>query len=69
MAKRALQAPDTEHVPCTSEDAGCQIQDLFKLLGKSHTLDILHLFVIEDANHTMRFVEIQRARDDRPREN
>ena len=48
-----------EHVPCTSQQGGCEIQDLFKLLGKSHTLDLLHLFVMQDPTATLRFVEVQ----------
>jgi len=60
MAKRTDLPAKVDAVGC-DPGGGCQIQDLFKLLGKSHTLDILHLFVVQDANHTERFVEIQRA--------
>lgn len=51
--------PEEGHVTCTSQAEGCQIQDLFRLLGKSHTLDILHLFVTREPGATLRFVEIQ----------
>src|SRR5207249_850326 len=38
---------------------GCEITDLFKLLGRSHVMRILYLFLKEDpAPH--RFVDIQR---------
>lgn len=63
MARKnaALQTPAAmeDHIPCTSQSGGCEIQDLFKLLGKTHTLDILHLFVVQEASATMRFVEVQ----------
>lgn len=58
MPPRAKKEAE-EHVACTSQEGGCEIQDLFRLLGKSHTLDILHLFVMHDADHTLRFVEVQ----------
>lgn len=48
-----------DHVACTTQSGGCQIQDLFKLLGKSHTLDILHLFVTQEPGAPLRFVEVQ----------
>lgn len=38
--------------------AGCQIEELFHLLGKSHMLPILHIFNSEPGPH--RFVDIQR---------
>lgn len=50
-----------EHEKCTGQEGGCQIQDLFRLLGKSHTLDILHLFIVQDNDQTLRFVEVQHA--------
>lgn len=50
---------EESHVKCTSQEGGCEIQDLFKLLGKSHTLDILHLFVVREPSDTLRFVEVQ----------
>jgi len=48
-----------DHVACTDQSGGCEIQDLFKLLGKSHTLDILHLFVVQETHESLRFVEVQ----------
>lgn len=59
QAKPPIRRPDADHVKCTSQDGGCEIQDLFRLLGKSHTLDILHLFVIQEATASLRFVEVQ----------
>lgn len=59
-AKAPPQLPE-EHVKCTKQEGGCLIQDLFRLLGKSHTLDLLHLFVIQEHDHTLRFVEVQHA--------
>ena len=59
--KPPLRKLTDEHVKCTSQEGGCQIQDLFKLLGKSHTLDILHLFVIQEPSDSIRFVEVQNA--------
>ena len=60
-AKPPLRTLPEEHVKCTSQEGGCEIQDLFKLLGKSHTLDILHLFVIQEPSDSIRFVEVQNA--------
>ncbi len=45
---------------CAPGTAGCDIGDLFRLLGKVHVLDILHLFIWE-ATGPRRFVEIQQA--------
>lgn len=61
VPKPTIRMPEEEHVKCTDEKAGCQIQDLFRLLGKSHTLDILHLFVIQGPTTSIRFVEVQNA--------
>lgn len=58
-ARTPIRKPDEEHVKCTSQEGGCEIQDLFRLLGKSHTLDILHLFVIQEPSTSIRFVEVQ----------
>jgi len=38
---------------------GCELGDLFSLLGQSFVLDILHLFMAE--GRPRRFIEIQRA--------
>lgn len=65
MARKAPGRPPIrmpeEHDKCTDQEGGCEIQDLFRLLGKSHTLDILHLFVVQDHDRTLRFVEVQHA--------
>lgn len=60
-APRKIRPSAEEHVACTEQAGGCQIQDLFRLLGKSHTLDILHLFVIQEHHASLRFVEVQHA--------
>jgi DNA-binding HxlR family transcriptional regulator len=36
---------------------GCQLSDLFRLLGEPHVLDILHLFLREGG--TLRFTAVQ----------
>ena len=49
--------------PKASKDkapSGCQLSDLFSLLGKSHMLDIIH-FILEDQGRPVRFVTLQRA--------
>lgn len=65
MPRKSGPAPLPPHEPaearCTSQPGGCEIQDLFRLLGKTHTLDILHLFVVQETTATMRFVEVQNA--------
>ena len=40
------------------EGPGCRVGDLFRLLGKAHTLDLLGLFI--DAPGPLRFVDVQR---------
>ncbi|HUR70091.1 MAG TPA: helix-turn-helix domain-containing protein [Candidatus Thermoplasmatota archaeon] len=57
-SRAPIQVPD-DHVKCTDSTGGCQIQDLFRLLGKTHTLDILHLFVMQEPSASLRFVEVQ----------
>lgn len=59
MAKPPARKANDDHVACTSQQGGCEIQDLFRLLGKSHTLDILHLFVVQEPSESLRFVEVQ----------
>lgn len=62
MAKREpLRAlkQDPDHVRCTEQKGGCQMTDLFRLLGKSHMLDVLHLFITQEPGRTLRFVEVQ----------
>lgn len=58
-SKHPMPGPDSAHVKCTDKEGGCEIQDLFRLLGKTHTLDILHLFVTQEPTTTLRFVEVQ----------
>ena len=43
---------------CEDGSEGCEIGELFHVLGKTHVLDILHLF-IQDGAGPRRFVEIQ----------
>ena len=43
---------------CADGTQGCEISELFHILGKSYNLEILHLFLQEDAG-PQRFVEIQ----------
>ncbi|MFA5862393.1 MAG: helix-turn-helix domain-containing protein [Candidatus Thermoplasmatota archaeon] len=45
------------HTPACG-GSGCQIGDLFRLLGKSHVMGILHL-LLKDQPGPHRFVEIQ----------
>jgi DNA-binding HxlR family transcriptional regulator len=42
---------------CAQAGAGCDIGDLFRLLGKVHVLDILHMMIWEPGPR--RFVDIQ----------
>ncbi|MEK6986350.1 MAG: helix-turn-helix domain-containing protein [Candidatus Thermoplasmatota archaeon] len=55
----------TTDVPCVGDAGGCDIGDLFRLLGKVHVLDILHLFIWQSSG-PRRFVEIQDALDISP---
>lgn len=50
---------------CADVPGGCEIQDLFRLLGRAHVLDILHMFVRESRG-PLRFVEIQERLDISP---
>jgi DNA-binding HxlR family transcriptional regulator len=43
---------------CDDGAQGCEIGELFHVLGKTHMLDILHLFIYEGGG-PRRFVEIQ----------
>lgn len=49
----------THDSPCEGTQTGCQIGDLFRLLGKTHVLDILYLFTQEERGMPRRFVEVQ----------
>ena len=44
--------------PCDEVPHGCQIADLFRILGKAHMLDILHVFTREGPG-PRRFVDLQ----------
>lgn len=60
MAKRQrLRAAETDHTACSSQQGGCEMSDLFRLLGKTHMLDVLHLFIVQAPGRTLRFVEVQ----------
>lgn len=62
MAKKTPLQPvetDPEFVKCSEQRGGCEMSDLFRLLGKSHMLDVLHLFIVQEPSRTLRFVEVQ----------
>ena len=44
--------------PCEDDARGCEISELFHILGKTYMLDILHLF-LQDGAGPRRFVELQ----------
>ena len=63
MATRKAHATPTRAsgigLPDSPEDSnGCQVGELFHLLGKTHVLDILHVFTGEGSG-PRRFVELQ----------
>ena len=47
----------TKKAPSKSAAGGCQIGELFRLLGEPHVLDILYVFLAESKSR--RFVELQ----------
>ena len=49
---------DADPMPCADGKTGCEITELFKLLGRSHVMRILYLFLKEDPR-PHRFVDIQ----------
>jgi DNA-binding HxlR family transcriptional regulator len=55
MPSRARSAA----IPCAEGATGCEITDLFKLLGRAHVMRILYLFLEEDPQ-PHRFVDVQR---------
>lgn len=56
---RAKRTPgSTAEPPCTTGQVGCDISELFKLLGKSHVMRIMYLFLHESPG-PHRFVEVQ----------
>ncbi len=44
--------------PCDNAEHGCQIGDLFQMLGKAHMLDILHTLIHADG--PVRFNDVER---------
>lgn len=46
--------------PCAEAPGGCEIGDLFRVLGKAHMLDILYVIMVQDQGQPRRFVDIQR---------
>lgn len=61
-ARRARrQAPVPDHTACSDQEGGCEIGELFRLLGKTHMLDVLHLFIVQEPGATLRFVEVQKT--------
>lgn len=51
--------------PCATEPGGCEIGELFRILGKAHMLDLLHIFIREEPG-PRRFVELQDRLDISP---
>ncbi|MGB0651591.1 MAG: winged helix-turn-helix transcriptional regulator [Thermoplasmatota archaeon] len=45
--------------PCETTDGGCQIGELFQLLGRPHMLDITHI-LFREADGPVRFVDLQK---------
>jgi DNA-binding HxlR family transcriptional regulator len=56
MPRPRKERPAAEK-PCSTVQGGCEIGELFRVLGKTHMLDILHLFITDPAPR--RFVEVQ----------
>lgn len=56
--RAAPPAAASEADSCASGRTGCDIADLFRLLGKSHVMRILYLFLHEDPR-PHRFVDVQ----------
>lgn len=52
------RGPRKKSKTCAEEPGGCQIAELFHVLGKSHMLDLLHVFT-RDAPGPHRFVDLQ----------
>ncbi len=66
-AKTHRHAPggDGTDKPCEDVPHGCEIEELFHVLGKTYVLDILHIFTQEGAG-PRRFVELQARLDMSP---
>ena len=56
MPRAKKERPAVER-PCQEAEGGCEIGELFRVLGKTHMLDILHLFISDP--EPRRFVEVQ----------
>lgn len=56
MPRARKDRPEPE-APCATAQGGCQIGELFRVLGKSHMLDLLYVFLHE--TEPKRFVELQ----------
>ena len=54
--------PPKRAAPAEECSVGCEISDLFRLLGKSHVMRILYLFLKEDPR-AHRFVDVQHRLD------
>jgi DNA-binding HxlR family transcriptional regulator len=59
MARPKVERKEGDATPCESHAGGCEIGDLFRLLGKTHVLNILYLFTQEDRGAPRRFVDVQ----------
>lgn len=57
MAPRPRQRNRSKR--CAGEPHGCEIEELFHILGRTHMLDLLHIF-IRDAPGPHRFVDLQK---------
>lgn len=57
MPRTKKTRPATAEKPCEGVRGGCEINELFRVLGKTHMLDLLHLFIHSEA--PLRFVEVQ----------
>lgn len=56
MPRTKKERPALEK-PCAEVQGGCEISELFRVLGKTHMLDILHLFIQDRGPR--RFVDVQ----------
>ncbi len=56
--RSTVRTPRSER--CADEPHGCEIGELFHLLGKTYVLDILHGFM-EESSRPRRFVDLQRS--------
>jgi DNA-binding HxlR family transcriptional regulator len=56
--RAAARARGPKGRACAEGQRGCEIAELFRVLGKTYMLDILHMFLVE-GNGPRRFVEMQ----------